>query len=70
MGHTNIALYIKRVHIKKRMFSFISQVSNDFEQINGISPDNLVHCGYLEFNKFVKLRELSQLEPTPRKACP
>ena len=31
---------------------FISQVSNDFQQIICIPPDNLVHCGYFEYNRF------------------
>jgi hypothetical protein len=37
---------------KKGIFYFISQVSNDFQQILCVPPDNLVHCGYFEYNRF------------------
>ena len=47
---------------------FISQVSNYFQQINGKPLDNLVHCGYLEYNrlsddeKFTEIWLISQID--------
>ena len=37
---------------KSGMICFIYQVSNEFQQIYGITPDNLVHCGYSEYDRF------------------
>ena len=37
---------------KSGIFCFIYQVSNHFQQINDIPPDNLVQCSYFEYNRF------------------